>query len=151
MRTSLPNSAPKRRFPAASILLAAVLAVLLTGCGEDSSDTASDDSASTPGTSVSSSPSPEGTPTESTEEEATPEGPLCEEVWVDGQVLPRRYQGCLDGTKWREAFVYPCSSGQNLVTFGRTFYAAKGERVVESATPLAKNPQFQSALSACGA
>jgi hypothetical protein len=150
MTTSRPTTfRPVRRLAAG----AAVLVVLLTACGED--DTATDGSGSTPDASVSASPSEEASPSGETtpteEEEATPQGPACAEVWVAGQVLPQRYRGCLDGEKWREAFVYPCSSGQKLVTYGRTFYAAKGEKVVESPTPLAKNPEFQGALAACGA
>ena len=145
------TSRPVRRFAAA----AAVLTVLLAGCGDDGSETATDDAGATPGTSASVSPTEEPTPTEGatpTEEEAaTPEGPLCGEVWVDGEMLPARYRGCLDGEKWRDAFVYPCSSGQKLVTFGRTFYAAKGERITESSTPLARNPEFQDVLATCGA
>ena len=42
-----------------------------------------------------------------------------------------------------EAMVYHCSSGQRLVTYGRTFYAAKGEVIDESEVPLAAQPRVQ--------
>ena len=134
---------------------AAVLGLVLGACGtEGGSDGAAADDASattSPSETPTTSDSPSESPTESTSEE--PRGPACAEVWVAGQVLPEKYTGCQDAEKdtWVEAMVYRCSSGQRLVTFRRTFYAAKGEAVNETATPLARDPKFQQALASCGA
>ena len=70
-----------------------------------------------------------------------------------GATLPRKYAGCQDAEqgKWMQAMVYQCSSGQRLVTFGRTFYAAMGEVITESETSLARNPEFKKVLASCGA
>ena len=133
---------------------AAVALVLLAGlglaaCGEDDPDSAEDPSA---GESTS---TPSETPTEEPSEEPSeePMGPACADVWVAGATLPATYDGCQDAEKekWVEAMVYHCSSGQRLVTYGTTFYAAKGEVVNESEVPLRRNREFQKVLASCGA
>ena len=126
-----------------------VAGLSLTACGEEGPDSAEEPSAgestSTP------SEEPSETPTDEPSEE--PAGPACTDVWVAGATLPQKYSGCQDAEKgkWMQAMVYHCSSGQRLVTFGRTFYAAKGEVINESETALARNPEFQKVLASCGA
>lgn len=160
--------AVRRSRPSASAvgrLVASLLAagVLLTACGEDSSGTATD-GPTTPAESSSDAASEPTEPTteptsEPTDGEATGEGgseptrPVCAEVWVADQPLPDKYVGCFDEEKgrWAQAMVYRCSSGQHLVTYRRTFYAVKGERVVETAGPLARDREFTKALATCGA
>lgn len=129
-------------------LAALVLPAVLAGCGDD----AGDETATEPTTSASSSETPSETPTDSGEE-AEPTSPACSEVWVAGQVLDAKYAGCYDEDKgrWVQAMVYQCSSGQRLVTFGRTFYAAKGEKVIETDGPLAKDRGFKKVMATCGA
>lgn len=129
----------------AAITCALVAGLGLSGCGEGEPDSAEEP---TTGTSTS-------TPTEEPSEEPSeePAGPACTDVWVAGATLPQKYSGCQDAEKgkWMEAMVYHCSSGQRLVTFGRTFYAAKGEVINESETPLSRNPEFKKVLASCGA
>lgn len=129
----------------ATVMLVAGLG--LAACGEDSPESADDPSTST----GSPSETPSETPTEEPSEE--PAGPACAEVWVAGATLPAKYDGCQDAEKgkWVEAMVYHCSSGQRLVTYGTTFYAAKGEVVNESKVPLRRNREFQKVLASCGA
>ena len=144
----------------ASVALALAAGLVLTACGgEDSPDSADDPSSSAtpsgPTETSDESPSeePTETPTETSTEEPEPTGPACADVWVAGSMLPQKYAGCLDADrdKWVQAMVYMCSSGQRLVTYGRTFYAAKGEVITESETPLARNPEFKKVLASCGA
>jgi hypothetical protein len=143
---------------ATAAVAALAVALVLTSCGE-SADTDSAEDPSTPGAS-SSEPAPE--PTEEATEEATetddgeepePTSPACSEVWVDGKAFPQKYAGCFDDDKqrWVQAMVYRCSSGQQLVTYRRTFYAAKGEQVNETDGPLARDPEFKKVLASCGA
>lgn len=129
-------------------LAALVLPAVLAGCGDDSGD----ETATEPTSSASTSETPSETPTDSGEE-AEPTSPACSEVWVAGQVLDAKYAGCYDEDKgrWVQAMVYQCSSGQRLVTFRRTFYAAKGEKVIETDGPLAKDPGFKKVMATCGA
>ena len=134
---------------AAALTLAAGLT--LAGCGGDGSDSADDPSA---GESASTSEEPTETPSEEPSETSTePAGPACSDVWVAGATLPAKYAGCQDDAKgtWVEAMVYHCSSGQRLVTYKRTFYAAKGEVITESKTPLARDREFQKVMASCGA
>ena len=137
-----------RRATVATLALVAGLG--LAACGEDGPDSAADPSA---GETTSQTPSatPSETPTEEPSEE--PMGPACSDVWVAGQTLPQNYNGCQDAEKdkWVQAMIYHCSSGQRLVTYGATFYAAKGEVVNESKVPLRRNRDFQKVLASCGA
>lgn len=135
--------ATRRRLTAAAAGL--VLAAGLAGCGEESGSEATEEP-----TSQGSSTDEPTTAEPSTSESAEP-AVLCDEVWVAGQPLPEKYRGCQDGDRWVEAFVYHCSSGQRLITFGRHFYAAKGGSVVETATPLARDPDFKRLMATCGA
>jgi len=129
----------------ATVALVLLAGLGLAACGEDDPDSADDPSA---GESTSTSSE---TPTQEPTEE--PMGPACTDVWVAGATLPATYDGCQDADKgkWVEAMVYHCSSGQRLVTFGTTFYAAKGEVVNESDVPLRRNREFQKVLASCGA
>jgi hypothetical protein len=119
----------------------------LAACGEDP-DSAEDPSS---GATSTSSETPTEDPADEPSEE--PMGPACADVWVAGATLPEKYDGCQDAEKekWVEAMVYHCSSGQRLVTYGTTFYAAKGEVVNESEVPLRRNREFQKVLASCGA
>lgn len=141
-RTTHAHSTRNRR---AAVALTVVVGLGLTACGEEGPDSAEEPSSSE----TTSTPSEE--PTETPSEE--PKGPACAEVWVAGATLPQKYTGCQDAEKdtYVQAMVYMCSSGQRLVTFGRTFYAAKGEVITESETPLARNPEFKKVLASCGA
>lgn len=142
------------RTRSAAVALTVVAGLGLSACGQDTPDSAADPSSST-STSASETPTetPTEEPTETTGEESEPRGPACSDVWVAGEELPQKYTGCMDAEKdkWMQAMIYMCSSGQRLVTFGRTFYAAKGEVVTESETSLARNPEFKKVLASCGA
>lgn len=129
--------------------LALVLGLSLTACGEQDGTGSASEPTSSPSTSEPTS----STSSEPTETPSEPTGPACDEVWVAGSVLPQKYQGCEDAERgtFVEAMVYHCSSGQRLVTFRRNFYAAKGEVVNETETPLARNPEFKKVLASCGA
>lgn len=128
-------------------------AALLVSCGEATPDAAEEPTtgaSETPSETPSESPTE---PTESTTEEPSRTEPACDDVWVDGEKLPRSYAGCYvaEDDRWVQAFVYRCSSGQRMVTFGRHFYAAKGEVITESEVRLADNQEFQKAVASCGA
>jgi len=147
-------AARRRGARAAGALLAATL--LLGGCGEGSGDDSAQDPSS--GSESSSEPTdePSTEPSETAPEEGEepePTSPACSDVWVAGQPFPQKYSGCYDAEqeRWVQAMVYRCSSGQQLVTYRRTFYAAKGEQVNETDVPLARDPDFTKALATCGA
>lgn len=142
--TRLELRTPRRTSRGVGAALALVLGLALAGCGEDSPDSATEPT-STPTTSE-----PTETPTEAPSE---PAGPDCAEVWVAGEILANNYNGCEDAErgKFVQAMIYHCSSGQRLVTFRRNFYAAKGEVINETTTPLAKDPEFKKVLASCGA
>lgn len=125
----------------------ALAGLALTACGDQEPDSAAEPSQQP----SSSSQSPSDTPSDTPSDE--PAGPACADVWVAGATLPANYSGCQDDAKgkWVQAMTYRCSSGQRLVTFGTTFYAAKGEVVNESDVPLRRNKDFQKILASCGA
>ena len=135
----------------AGLALTLVAGLALTACGEEGPDSAAEPSSSETPSTPAEDPTEE--PSETPTEEPEPTGPACSDVWVARATLPEKYAGCQDAEKdkWMQAMVYQCSSGQRLVTFGRTFYAAKGGVINESETPLARNPEFKKVLASCGA
>lgn len=148
--STMASTVTRARTTTVALALAACLG--LAACGVDESGSAEDPSAGESTSTPTEEPTEEPSETP-TEESTEPAGPACADVWVAGETLPTSYNGCQDVEKdtWVQAMVYRCSSGQRLVTFQRTFYAAKGEVVNESETPLARNPEFQKVLASCGA
>lgn len=143
--TSTRPARRSRRTAGVGVAMLALLAAAASGCGDGGGPEATEATGS--GT-----PSPTGSPSdEPTAEPSEEAGPACADIWVAGEELPTSYRGCQDGDRWVEAFVYRCESGQRLVTFRRSFYAAKGGPVVEVPGTLAKDADFQQALAACTA
>lgn len=138
-----------------AVTLTLVVGLGLSACGDDGPETAEEPSSSETTSTPTEEPTedPTETPTETPTEDPEPRGPACADVWIAGEMLPQKYSGCQDAEKdtFVQAMVYMCSSGQRLVTYGRTFYAAKGEAIMESETPLARNPEFKKVLASCGA
>jgi len=116
-------------------VLVLLLGCVLSGCGDDPVATPD----ATPG---STSSSAETTP--------VPEGPACEEIWADGQNLPRSYQGCVEGSAWVAADSRRCESGQIIVVYADQYYGAKGAVVNDMGGSLEQNKQYQRALRSCG-
>lgn len=116
------------------LVLSCLLALGLSGCGDESADreVAADD------------------PTTATSEPQEPREPLCEDVWVAEQALPGTYQGCSEGSTWVEADSQRCDSGQVIVTYADRFYAAKGFVVNDVGEPLSDSKQYQRAVRSCG-
>lgn len=116
-------------------VLVATLGLVLGGCGDDTS--------AGPGA------TPESTAT-STGSTPVPDGPACEEVWADGQDLPRSYRGCVEGSAWVAADSRRCESGQVIVVYADRYYGAKGAVVNDMGGSLEDNQQYQRALRSCG-
>lgn len=130
-----------------AMMAASVLVVgLFAGCGADDETGPADAS----GTSASSHPEtePEGSAatTEATD-------PTCASVWSAGERLPRPYRGCFDEARdeWVPAEVWHCSTGQRIVTFGDSFYAVRGESIVETSTSLQDDAEFAEMMAVCTA
>lgn len=116
-------------------VLVVLLGFVLGGCGDDTTaepDAVPESTATSPGT----------TP--------LPDGPACEEVWADGQDLPRAYKGCVEGSAWVAADSRRCESGQVIVVYADRYYGAKGAVVNDMKGPLEENKQYQRALRSCG-
>jgi len=116
-------------------VLVLLLGSVLSGCG--------DDTAADPGA------TPESTPT-SAGATPVPDGPACEEVWADGQGLPRSYQGCVEDSAWVAADSRRCESGQVIVVYADRYYGAKGAVVNDMGGSLEENEQYRRALRSCG-
>ena len=117
-------------------VLVLLLGFVLSGCG--------DDTAAEPGA------GPEPTSTSSGTTTPAPDGPTCEEVWVDGSDLPRGYEGCVEGSAWVAADSRRCESGQVIVIYADRYYGAKGAVVNDMGGSLEENKQYQRALRSCG-
>ena len=128
------------RRPLASALVAVALPLLLlTACGDDEADSAQD-----PATG-SASPTDEAS---ATPEEPAVEGPVCDEVWVEGATLPAAYAGCVADGALTEPDRLPCSSGQTIVRFAEQYYAVLGGEI-KFAEDLAKDPDYRRSVTVC--
>lgn len=113
------------------LVLSCLLALGLSGCGDEPADGV-----------------------EATDDQTTAASdarePRCEDVWVAGESLPGRYTGCSDGSTWVGADSQRCDSGQVIVTYIDRYYAAKGFVVNDVGGPLSDSKQYQRALRSCG-
>ena len=124
---------------------------LLSACGDDSGSSAADPADTT---STSSSATPSDTPTSSeatTEPTAAPDWPACDSIWVEGQKIPTRYKGCLDGSDQVAADNLSCSSGQHIVRYADRFYGVAGGKIYETMGPLDKDKGYLKMVRTCRA
>jgi hypothetical protein len=152
---------PWTRQPLSLLIAALVVPALLTGCGEEggsepgggaSSASTNESGNATPDTgSPSSSSSPSSTSPSAPEPSSSAAAlPTCGEVWRAGKTLPARYRGCDDaGSVVRERTM--CSFGRDLFTYADRFYALAGKPVNQTMGPVADDPDYQAAKSACEA
>ncbi len=75
--------------------LALVLPLVLSGCGQMQADT--------------------------NENSAEARAPGCEEVWVEGEVLPTDYAGCEQAGSLQPSDLMECQDGTSLATFDGLF------------------------------
>jgi hypothetical protein len=112
------------------LILAAVAALALSGCGGDEDSGGSDDS----GADVTS-----GTPT-------------CSDVWVAGQTLPEDYDGCeRDDGNLEAAVVQECTDGSEFTGFDDRYWAVLGGEIKDAGAPDATtdDPEYQADYEAC--
>lgn len=134
------SNAPARRLrTAAAAGLAALVCLLVAGCGGEEPKQTREIVAGNDATSSAS---------ETSTVESLPDWPDCSEVWVADAAFPAKYRGCLaDGVAVR-ADTVTCSSGQALVTYDDRFYAVKGEHVNET-QGLGRDRAYRRAMNAC--
>ena len=123
---------------------------LLSACGDDSASSAADpaDTASVSDTPTDTPASSEATADPSTE---APDWPACDSVWVEGQKIPTRYKGCLDGADEVAADNLTCSSGQHIVRYMDRFYGVAGGKIYETMGPLDKDKGYLKMVRTCRA
>lgn len=126
-----------------SLLAALLLPVaLLAGCGGDDGDAAATDPAPAPSSST-------ATPTESPSASETPQGRLCDEVWVAGAKLPGGYQSCYLDDKRVKANGRYCEFGKSLITYDGRFWAVPGGPIHEVPGKLLDDTNYRDALASC--
>jgi hypothetical protein len=118
-----------------------LLALGLAGCGDSPAATDGVDGASSPSTS-----GPAG------RETAPPGTPDCEDVWQDGERLPRSYRGCVDASgEYVVRDGLSCSSGQLMVRYDDRYYGVLAGTVHEAAEPLDQDRDYRTAVRSCRA
>jgi uncharacterized protein YcfL len=120
------------------LLVGAVAALTLAGCGSSSSTTASDGSSSTAASSGPTSSAPASTL------------PACTAVWVTGSKLPRAYAGCHTAAGDVRAHKIGCSSGQTIVIYTQSYYAVLGGSIHHAANIL-KDQGYLHSIRSCRA
>jgi len=122
---------------------------LLSACGDDSGSAAADPPA-TDVTSTTTSEAPTPSQTESATPSEEPKQPQCADIWVEGKKLPWGYEGCYDGDRRVKPNGRYCEIGKPLITYRDNWYATPGGPVNKTEGPLEKDPDYQSAIKACG-
>ncbi len=158
--------APLRR-PGAVLAAAALTIATLAGCGDDggaqtASDPGSDSSAQDPSATPTRSPSPSPSPSPSESEapsptaaesspttSTAPKGPDCTNVWVDGALLPRAYEGCVADGETVDPDGLACSSGQRIIRYADHYWSVLGGKIHETPEKLLRNPVYRDSLRSC--
>lgn len=120
-------------------VVAAVVAVVATGCGSDDADPMS---------------TPVATEAETTASEASlPAGTLvCADVWQEDATLPRSYDGCVDDAgQLVPSDPLACSSGQKIIRYDDRFYAVPGGTIHAADAPLIEDSEYRAAALRCRA
>ena len=128
----------------------ALLALVLTACGDSDSDpsAAVDETPSSTAASESTPSAPASSAT--SEPSASPTGPACAAVWSDGATLPRVYVGCVsDSGEFVARDPLACSSGQRLIRFDNRYYAVPGGTIHRAAKPLDDDAEYRAAVARC--
>lgn len=139
---------------AASVLLAVALSAL-AGCG-DATDQAQEP-APAESTTESESGEPEKSqkpekPEKSETTEVPADAPDCQDVWAEGNTLPRFYQGCVDGAgAYVERDAVGCSSGQRLAVFDDSFWGVLGGTIYAAQGSLDDDREYRAATHRCAA
>ncbi|MFT4082391.1 MAG: hypothetical protein QM638_07370 [Nocardioides sp.] len=132
----------------AAAVIAAVLPIALAACGSSGSE-ADDSSASVSATGSSSSAGSSGSSDSASSSPAPADWADCEDVWVDGATLPKRYQGCAADGVAVPADKVACSSGQSLIIYGDHFYAVAGGTITETKKVLRNSPVYTKSVATC--
>ncbi|WP_372733804.1 hypothetical protein [Nocardioides sp.] len=128
---------------------AVIAAIALTGCGDDvaqTSDAVDEQSSSTSSTDLDSASASES----ASETSAPVTLPDCASVWVTGEKLPLKYDGCLEDGNRVKAKKYRCSYEAIIVTYDDRFYARAG-RFINEVDSLKSSKKFKRAIAACQA
>lgn len=92
------------------LLVAALVAAALGGCGREPDDNA-------PGQ-------------RAIDKAVAGNAPACSQVWVEGRTLPASYRGCNDGGVLEAAVRYDCLDGGSMAIYAERFYARLGGPVI---------------------
>lgn len=77
----------------------------------------------------------------------------CSDVWVDGETLPKGYEGCVREDGDIEAGVsFECEDGSSIYTYepsGSGFYTEANGTIVEAGEDYANDPGYAKLTEAC--
>ena len=118
------------------IAIAFVFIFALAACTDDDKSARHD----SPGTSSSTSAGPTDGPSE----------PACADIWKEGGVLPKDYEGCVSGGKPGNQESVDCQDSRSLIVFEEVFYAVTGGTIRKPAdAPLQDTEEYGKAFTAC--
>lgn len=79
-----------------------------------------------------------------------PLGLACADIWKDGAVLPKDYDGCIKDGRAGDQEKVDCQDGTSLIVFEEVFYAMTGGKITKpAAAPLQDTEGYSKAYSAC--
>ncbi len=75
--------------------------------------------------------------------------PACDDVWVDGNTLPKDYEGCLNGNTIEAAVTRDCKDGTKFTTYQDHFYAVLDDTIHANMGETAADPAYKTAYNKC--
>jgi hypothetical protein len=58
--------------------------------------------------------------------------PRCSDIWIAGEVLPAKYEGCDAGSTIEVPATFGCSDGSEFTTFRDRYWAVLGGKIKDS-------------------
>lgn len=109
------------------LMVAALLALLLTACGSDGKGG--------------------GTGDEVVDDVGTM--PACSDVWVAGETLPDGYEGCETVDTIEAPAISECADGSRWTSYQDEFYAKYGGEIIAVKGEMSDDPAYSTFLDEC--
>jgi hypothetical protein len=85
------------------------------------------------------------------EDAGGPESMRCDDIWVEGEMLPEDYDGCETPDSIVAAVTVDCADGTKFTSYGDRLYAKLGEEIFAVNGEMAADPAYSAFHEECTA